>query len=274
VISFNEIDLVWTDNADNATGYVVEQSIDGVTWTPIATLSGNATAYQNVGLSGSTGYQYQVFAVNGIVSSSLSNSVSATTPLAVPSAPTGMQAYAVAYNQVYLAWKDNADNETGYVIERSGDGGSHWATIAALAPDAGTYQDAGLSANTTYYYRAHAVNESVSSLLSNSASAVTLVAPPTAPLALKLTAKGAAVYLSWLSASNNATQFVVYRSLNGKTWTPIAVTASQLKYVKVAKPPAGKTYYFAVVAVNPSGVSAFSRAVALRYRMLLSHAAI
>jgi hypothetical protein len=110
--------------------------------------------------------------------------------------------------------------------------------------------------------------------LSNSASAVTLVAPPTAPLALKLTAKGAAVYLSWLSASNNATQFVVYRSLNGKTWTPIAVTASQLKYVKVAKPPAGKTYYFAVVAVNPSGVSAFSRAVALRYRMLLSHAAI
>jgi hypothetical protein len=272
VVSFNEIDLVWTDNAQSATGYVVEQSLDGLTWTPIATLSGNATSYQNVGLSGSTGYQYQVFAVNGIVSSSMSNSVSTTTPPAVPNAPTGLQAYAVAYNQIYLAWKDNANNETGYVVERSTDGGSHWATIASLAPDSGTYQDAGLSANTTYVYRVHAVNGGVSSLLSNLASAVTPVPPPSAPLALKLIANGAGVYLSWLSASNNETQFIVYRSLNGRTWTQLAVTAPQLKNLRVLKPPIGKTYYFTVVAVNASGVSALSQPVALRYRMVLSRA--
>jgi Fibronectin type III domain len=273
-IAFNEVDLVWVDNADNETGYVVQYSIDGVTWIPIAALPANATSFQDLGLSGATAYQYQVYAVNGVVSSSMSNSVVMTTPPEVPSAPSGLQAIAVAYNQVYLAWKDNADNETGYVVERSADGGGHWSSIAKLAPDVGTYQDVGLSASTTYTYRVHAVSGNVSSLLSNSARAVTLVAPPTAPIALKLTAKGSVVYLSWASASNNETQFIVYRSLNGKTWTPIAVTAPQLKSLKVAKPPVGKTYYFAVVAVNPSGVSAFSRSVALRFRMVLSHAAM
>lgn len=77
--STNQINLAWTDNANNETGFKIERSINGTSFTEIATVAANVTSYSNTGLAGSTTYFYRVRASNSGGNSAYSNTVSATT---------------------------------------------------------------------------------------------------------------------------------------------------------------------------------------------------
>ena len=58
-----------------------------------------------------------------------------------PAAPTGLTATLdTTVPQVNLAWTDNATNETGYVVERSDNGGA-FTLIATLPADIVSYTD-------------------------------------------------------------------------------------------------------------------------------------
>ncbi|MBN1673422.1 MAG: lamin tail domain-containing protein, partial [Kiritimatiellae bacterium] len=59
-VSTTQIDLTWTDNADNEEIYKVYRSPDGSVWARIGTLSANTTAYSDAGLSAATAYSYKV----------------------------------------------------------------------------------------------------------------------------------------------------------------------------------------------------------------------
>jgi len=72
-LSQNEIDLAWTDNAYNETGFYVERSTDNVNFTQIATLPANAWSYPSIGLTANTTYYYRVRAYNTIAPSAFSN---------------------------------------------------------------------------------------------------------------------------------------------------------------------------------------------------------
>lgn len=78
--SSSAIDLSWTDNASDETGYVLERSTDSSFSSPrqIA-LPANATAYADSGLDASTAYHYRVKAVRDGTSSEWSRAASATT---------------------------------------------------------------------------------------------------------------------------------------------------------------------------------------------------
>ena len=75
--------------------------------------------------------------------------------------PSGMTPTVNNSYGVDLSWTDNAGNETGYLIERSSDGGTTYAQLsgAGVAPDVTTYTDNTVSANTTYHYRVKASND-------------------------------------------------------------------------------------------------------------------
>jgi alpha-amylase len=74
------IDLTWTDNSSNETGFIIQQSTSpSGPFTTIATTGANTTSYTVTGLSASTTYYYQVIATNGGGSSSASNVDNATT---------------------------------------------------------------------------------------------------------------------------------------------------------------------------------------------------
>ncbi len=93
-------------------------------------------------------------------------------------APTGLSATPVSSSRIDLAWTDNAGGETGQVLQRSSDRDFTAPTSIALAANAQTYPDTGLSPATTYWYRVRAVDASNDSAWSPVASATTQSAAP------------------------------------------------------------------------------------------------
>ncbi len=64
--------------------------------------------------------------------------------------------------QVTIEWSDNSDNETGYDIDRSVDGGDY-SDLTTEAADSTSYVDSTTSANHTYQYRIRATGDVASS---------------------------------------------------------------------------------------------------------------
>ena len=77
--SASEIDLSWTNNASNQTGFQIQRSPDGSTWSNLATVGAGVTSYADTGLASATTYSYRVNAYNGAGSSAWSNTASAST---------------------------------------------------------------------------------------------------------------------------------------------------------------------------------------------------
>lgn len=73
-----KINLAWTDNSNNETGFYLQRSTDGTTWSTIATLGANTTSYGDSGLGHNVTYYYHVAAYNSAGTSSYSATASAT----------------------------------------------------------------------------------------------------------------------------------------------------------------------------------------------------
>jgi hypothetical protein len=83
-------------------------------------------------------------------------------------------------SRIDLSWVDNADNESGFLIERAPDNAGvsgTFAQIASLGANSITYSNTGLTASTRYWYRVRSTNAAQSSAYTPSASATTQVAP-------------------------------------------------------------------------------------------------
>jgi len=263
-ISQSQINLSWTDNAINETGYKVERSPNGTTgWTEIVgNLPAGTTSYSNTGLSASTTYHYRVRASNTGGNSGYSNVANATTLPNPPADPSGLTATAVSSSQINLSWTDNATNETGYKVERSPDGTTGWTEIAgSLAANSTSYSDNALTSNTTYHYRVRASNTGGNSGYSNVANATTFQTVPADPTALTATAVSASqINLSWADNATNETGYKVERSLDGSTgWTEIAgsLAANSTSYSDNGL-NASTTYHYRVRANNVAGNSGYS----------------
>jgi hypothetical protein len=133
----------------------VERSTDGTTFTKVATVGNNVTAYSDIGLVTSTTYSYRVSAFNSAGTSAYSNTVSVA--LTVPAAPTNLAATVANNGQVTLKWADRSNNETGFQVERSNDG-IVFAVIATTAANTTKYKDTTAVRRQTYYFRVAAKN--------------------------------------------------------------------------------------------------------------------
>ena len=78
-VSGRQINLQWTDNAGNETGFRIERSSNGTSFTQIDTTSANVVTYANIGLMKNRFYNYRVRATNANGDSAYSNIASAKT---------------------------------------------------------------------------------------------------------------------------------------------------------------------------------------------------
>ena len=73
-----KITLNWADNSSNESGFKIERSTDGVTFTQIATTGADTATYTNSNLTTGATYHYRVRAYNSSGDSAYSNVASAT----------------------------------------------------------------------------------------------------------------------------------------------------------------------------------------------------
>ena len=232
----------------------------------VASLGANVTTYQNTGLSPATAYRYQVRALNAAGNSAYSNIASATTQAATtaPAAPTALAATAVSSSQINLTWADNANNETGFLVERcAGATCTNFVQIASLGANTTSYQNTGLSASTTYRYQVRATNAAGPSGYSNIAAATTSAVSSGAPAApsnlVAVMYSPKWVKVTWTDNSANENGFRLERCI-GAGCVNFAVYTSVPANVATYEHPAtaGTTYRYRVVAYNYQGVSAYT----------------
>ncbi|MDB5038206.1 MAG: hypothetical protein JWQ35_1734 [Bacteriovoracaceae bacterium] len=85
--STSQINLSWSDNSYNETGFVVQRSVSSGSFYTIARLGANTTHYTDSSLRSSTTYSYRVKAIRWSGSSAYSNTASAKT-LSIVATPT------------------------------------------------------------------------------------------------------------------------------------------------------------------------------------------
>jgi hypothetical protein len=79
-VSKSQIQLTWTDNAGNETGFAIERSTNGAKFTQVRTVGADVTTTLDTGLKARKTYWYRVRAWNAAGYSAYSNTVSVKTP--------------------------------------------------------------------------------------------------------------------------------------------------------------------------------------------------
>lgn len=141
-------------------------------------------------------------------------------PQRAPIAPTNLT---IATPNYTLQWINNDDqsDETGFVIERSDNGGS-FVPLTTVAPSVTTYQDTTANGTDTYSYLVFAQNAAGNSANSNTVTnAPTFTVQPTA--SQTVAAFSTVVLTATATGIPAPTTYQWYVSTNsGATWTPLS----------------------------------------------------
>jgi hypothetical protein len=252
------------------------------------TSTGTVRAYiDTTALPGVT-YTYTVATTGGTTAAPVYSAAISTTPISIvatitaPSTPT---AVITSATRITVSWTDLSTNETGFLVERSTDGGVTFATLATVARTgtattgvngAVSYVD-NLVAPVVYgqyQYRVSAVNvtgtgatavtNAASTAVTSNVLDFTLPAAPTAITATAGAVGSGSVTLGWTDNATNETGFTVQRATNTGFTTGLVTTAvpganaatGAVTYALNGMTK-GTKYYFRVAATNAAGTSAY-----------------
>jgi hypothetical protein len=161
--SSSQIDLSWSDNSANETGFELERKTgEAGTFSLIASPGANVTIYSDTGLSPATTYFYRVRALSGIGNSDYSSESSTATFPLPPAKPTLVSpaAYATVSSLTpELVW-NSASGAVTYELQISKR--SSFSTLLFVQSDIATttftVPETTLAWSGTYYWRVRAVN--------------------------------------------------------------------------------------------------------------------
>ncbi|MFM2121338.1 MAG: hypothetical protein RL722_2806, partial [Pseudomonadota bacterium] len=254
----SSITLSWNDNATNETRYDVYRN--GVL---VRSVGANIASVVDTGLTASTTYTYQVFAVN-LQGQTASPTLDART-LALPVSPTIGTASAAPTRTVTLTWTDNSADESGFRILRSTTLAGTYTQVGTAPAGATSGTDTSASPNTQYFYKVVAVRGTELSAPSAAASLTTPAAPSSPGQPTLVAAPGGTqVTVSWADRSSNELGFQVYRRIGTGTFSAVSglLAANSTSFVDSTTTP-GTTYTYRVDVSNWAATlqSALSAAV-------------
>ncbi|MFA5144277.1 MAG: hypothetical protein WC522_08985 [Candidatus Omnitrophota bacterium] len=161
--------LAWEDNSNDETEFRIYRKAGAAgTYIQIAAVPRNVTHYKDEGYGDTNGTDttcyYKVCAYNNAGESQYSNEVSAKKRLR-PIAPSNLVGIPGPSCNI-LRWKDNSNNETGFVLERSRDN-KNFQEINQACANVTSFYDYGVNRNRKQYYRVRAISETGYSEYSN-----------------------------------------------------------------------------------------------------------
>ena len=223
------IDLSWTapsdDGGANITGYRIEVSSDGSSWTDLVTNTGNTTrSYSHTGLTAGTTRHYRVSAINSVGMGQPSGIATGTTAAAVvPSAPviSGVDGGADALT---VSWSappsDGGSSITAYDLrhirsDATNKGDANWTVVqdAWTGSGARSYELADLDGGTQYDVQVRAVNADGDGSWSVTATGISTAeqSAPGSPANAQHVRVGSTTVVSW-DQSTGATHYKLYHS--------------------------------------------------------------
>ena len=179
-----------------------------------------------------------------------------------PAVPTGLSAAPLSPQSIGLSWGDNSNNELGFDVEESTDGGATFHLVANVPADATSLTLANLTPATTYAFRVEAYNAQAISAPSNVAVASTppLILPPRTPTQLYPTLiTSTRIDLAWLDNANNEDGYKVLRKTGADGLYAVVATLppSSTTYQDLGLSPS-TAYEYHVQAYNAGGFSDFT----------------
>jgi hypothetical protein len=261
-----DIDLSWTDNSADETGFQIERrTVNNGTWALVTTTQPDVTYRRDGSLWSGTGYVYRVRAVNASGDSAYASEVTATTPTVgdfLPAAPSNLNAVAASTTEIDVSWLDNSSSETGFQVERRTVVNGTWALVITVQEGATSYHDSSLAPSTGYIYRVRAVNSVGGSAFTAEVTATTqsMVLIPAAPSGLTAAAVSPFdIDLSWTDNSSDEEGFQVERrTVNNGTWALVATTQVGVTSLRNGGLWSATGYVYRVRAVNSAGSSSFT----------------
>jgi len=214
-----DIRVSWQDNSDDETSFQLDRSSTGSagTYTTLASLGADVSAYDDAQVDGVSQYCYRVRAVGPSGTTPSAFTAPACHQSVAPAAPSALAA-SPTFEQVDLTWTDNSDTEAGFEVwaSTSGPGGS-FALEATVGADVGSYHSTGLQDGAEYCYRVRAVGpKGQSSPFADAVCATTPVPtlpPPAAPTNLTaVVSASATISLAWSDHASNEQGFEIWRS--------------------------------------------------------------
>ena len=167
VASTTQINLSWTDNSTNETGFKIERKTGTGAYSVIGTTAADITIFNDIGLIPSTTYTYRVYSNNSVGNSlTYSNELTLTTASIIILPTLTSTSLSLITNSTALSG-GTISSDGGAVITTRGvcwsTSPSPTITLSTKTSDGtgiGTFTSniTGLSANTTYYVRAYATN--------------------------------------------------------------------------------------------------------------------
>ncbi|MEY2168377.1 MULTISPECIES: hypothetical protein [unclassified Rhodanobacter] len=213
----------WTA-ATGATGYTVQESLNGGAWAAVATNT-TATSISRPGTTtGSYTYQVEASDAYGTAGwSATSAAVSVNTNYGVvPSPVPTLSVPAASYTgSATVSWTA-ASPVTSYTLQQSSNGGGTWATVYS-----GTATSAALTglADGSYTYHVQACNDTAGNSVCTAwqaGSTLVVTLPPTsAPsLSVPVSSTNGNYTVSWGGVAT-ATSYTLQESVNGGSWSTV-----------------------------------------------------
>jgi predicted outer membrane repeat protein len=239
-ISQTQINLSWTDNSTDETGFKIER--DGKL---INTTGVDVKEYSDTEVTCGRSYNYVVKATNA---NGDSTDITTATTLVCPPPlpPSDLKASAASQTQINLSWTDNSNNETGFKIERDGKLINTTKVDIEEYSDTGLESELGLECGTIYNYVVKATNANGDSK-TITLNATTFVCPPSDLKAS--TVSQTQIDLLWINNNTEETRFLIERNGN-----PITIEIDVEKYSDT-EVTCGNSYNYAVKATNANGDS-------------------
>lgn len=166
-----------------------------------------------------------------------------------------------AASSLTVNWNDNATNETNYLLERSLNG-TAFSVIATLPANTTSYNETGLTPNTSYYYRVKAVNTTDSSVYTANATIVTPPVPSAPTQATNPTPannntnvelNSGSLLLKW-TGSTNTTNYTVFFGTDPQNLTSVATTPySATPSYQLTNLNTATNYYWRIDSSNTLG---------------------
>lgn len=156
-----QINLDWTDNTTDETGFKVERC-EGTgcsSFVQIADLPSGSVSYKDYNRVPDATYRYRLRSYKSGAcgwETAYSGESEASTSVSAPSAVTAAAPISTLVN---LGWSDNTITETAFKVERCETANCTYAPVGSTGANVTSFADSSVCSATSYTYRLNAVNE-------------------------------------------------------------------------------------------------------------------